>query len=154
MFKILTVVEKTIEKGDNIGNPYFVASCKEANPFITKIVKVAIFPEKDDEVTIKEWRDYIASGKYPAVMLKRFVIGDTSVNPNATPLPPFRLKKNDGTLGADIYTSIVVTLLVDNEGVPYKSPINTAKRIISQQGEWVGVSEPEEVSAHVDPLAT
>lgn len=134
-FKVIGITEKVIEKGENKGKPYFIVEFKQSSMYNTKVSRAALFPEAD--VEIERYRTAIAEGKFEPINARRYMVGDTSVNPNEKPLPTFKLRDREGKLMDTEYNSMAVTCILDDDGIPLMSPRNIALRIIDTRGEYV-----------------
>jgi hypothetical protein len=150
-YVVLGVTKHEIKEGDRKGEPYFNVECKEADPMVTRTIKFPILPTS--EIVIEWWEETAAqfeagnNSRLKTVNVGRFIIGDPSVNPNDTPLPPFQLKNSQTDEFGAVSTSMTVHVLLDSEGKPRLSPRKEALRIIERIGRFVDShvsAEPDE----------
>ena len=150
-YDVLAVIRKEIAGGDNKGKVYFNVEAKDPDPMVTRSINFPVFPDSD---AVMEWWEETAAkfeagdkSRLKSINAGRFSVGDTDINPNSLPLPPFQLKNSrSGGFGA-VSTSMTVHVLLDSEGKPRLSPRKEAMRIISNIGRFVDSNTSPEPQA-------
>ena len=141
--KIISVEKSTVPAGKrNAGQVFYRINCfvgsmlnpRQAQRFVFLTGNAVI----DKEVT-DYWDGVIASKAFPAIDLRYVTVGDRESNPNAIPLPQYRTKNDDGTVGNSVHTTMQV-LMQYEDGKMIGSPRSQAMRIIESLCELVTVS--------------
>ena len=155
--QILSVEKQTIPAGkEGAGQPYYIQHCLVGSMQNPHSAKRCIFMTGNaaiDKKIVEYWDEVIKTGNFPPIDLRYVSVGDSDVNPNSKPLPPYRTKKRDGSISREVYTAMRV-LVQYEDGVMIDSPRNTAIRIINTLCEPVVMSEssPEMAEGTPNPL--
>lgn len=154
--KIIAVTKAVVPAGKrNAGQPYYVLDCFVGTMLRPGQAKACIFQTGNkviDAEIAAYWDGIIASKEYPPIDLRYVVVGDRESNPNAIPLPPYRVKNSDGTVGNTVHTTMRV-LMQFEDGRMEGSPRNQALRIIETMCEPVIMSEMAPASDGNEPPA-
>ena len=160
--KLIAVEKLSIKKGENIGKPYFVLLYLGGTllkPVLYKDTLIPLFNNQmlaqlqlaECERLLAEYNAAKLAGKQyegAIINIKQFIVGDTSINPNERPLPPFRyIDTTTGQVRPEVHTTMKVTVAVTEDGSYEIGPRQKAERIISQICELVP-TEPFDADAH------
>ena len=163
MKAIIRAIEKnSIKKGEDMGKPYYTLICTVGPMHRLEEIKVVVVPS-GTESTKKMVRDYYeglaakatadAAANLGEINVRRYIVGDRSVNPNTELLPPYHVKDRKGEFTATVHTSMGVWVELDEEGNPVQSPYAKAMRIIDQICKRAEVATETVTLNAPDPLA-
>ena len=142
--KIIAVRKETVPANkQHAGETFYKIECFVGSMLNPRAATTCVFltgkPAIDKTIT-DYWDEAIKTGVFQDIDLRYVVVGDREVNPNAIPLPPYRVKRPDGTVLPTVHTSMQVLMQFEN-GLPVGSPRNTAIRIIETMCEPVIMSD-------------
>lgn len=156
--RIIAVKKETVPAGKlHAGEPFYKIECFVGSMMNPRAATTCVFltgKPAIDKVITDYWDEAIKTGVFQDIDLRYVVVGDREVNPSAIPLPPYRVKRSDGTVLPSVHTSMQVLMQFEN-GAPVGSPRNTAIRIIETMCEPVVMSQasPEMAEGTPNPLA-
>ena len=122
MRAIIRMIEKnSIKKGEDMGKPYYTLVCTVGPMHRLEEIKVVVIPN-GAESTRKMVVDYYegliakaavdtAAGKpadFGEIQVRRYIVGDRSVNPNTELLPPYHVKNRAGEFTHTIHTLLSI----------------------------------------------
>ena len=155
--KIIAAEKKTVPPGKrNAGQAYYLLTCFVGSMMRARASQACVFLTGNaviDAEIQKYWDNVIATKAYPEIDLRYVIVGDREVNPNADPLPAYRVREDDGTVLPGVHTTMKV-LVQFEDGKPVDSPRNVAMRIIETRCEKVEMSRvaPEMEEGMPNPL--
>ena len=167
MKAIIRSVEKnSIKKGEDMGKPYYTLVCTVGPMHRLEEIKVVVIPngaESTRKMVVDYYEGLIAKAAAMAtegkvadlgeIQVRRYIVGDRSVNPNTELLPPYHVKDRKGDFTATVHTSMGVWVELDEEGNPVQSPFAKALRIIDQICKRAEVATEAVTLNAPDPLA-
>ena len=167
MKAIIRMIEKnSIKKGDDMGKPYYTLICTVGPMHRLEEIKVVVIPngaESTKKMVVDYYEGLIAKATADAaagqpanlgeIQVRRYIVGDRSVNPNTELLPPYHVKDRKGEFTATVHTSMGVWVELDEEGNPVQSPYAKALRIIDQICKRAEIATEAPTLSAPDPLA-
>ena len=167
MKAIIRAIEKnSIKKGEDMGKPYYTLVCTVGPMHRLEEIKVVVIPngaESTRRMIIDYYEGLIAKAAAMAtegkvadlgeIQVRRYIVGDRSVNPHTELLPPYHVKNRAGEFTATVHTSMGVWVELDEEGNPVQSPYAKALRIIDQICKRAEVATEAVTPNAPDPLA-
>ena len=154
--KILAITKKTIPAGKtNAGQVYYELDCFVGSMTNPRAAKRCVFMTGNaaiDKMVCEHYDAIIANDVMPTIDLRYVVVGDRENNPQAVPLPPFRVKSRNGEVMPAIHTSMQVLMEFEN-GLMLGSARNQALRMIESLCVPVQFSEVSPVVDDHDPLS-
>ena len=167
MKAIIRMVEKNlIKKGEDMGKPYYTLICTIGPIHRLEEIKVVVIPngaESTRKMVVDYYEGLIVKAAAMAtegkvadlgeIQVRRYIVGDRSVNPNTELLPPYHVKNRAGEFTPTIHTSMGVWVELDEEGNPVQSPYAKALRIIDQICKRAEVATETVTLNAPDPLA-
>ena len=155
--RIIAVKKETVPAGkQHAGETFYKLECFVGSMMNPRAATACVFltgKPAIDKVISDYWDEAIKTGVFQDIDMRYVVVGDREVNPNAIPLPPYRVKRPDGTVLPAVHTSMQV-LMQFEDGKPVGSPRNAAIRIIETMCEPVVMSQssPEMAEGTPNPL--
>ena len=167
MRAVIRMIEKnSIKKGEDMGKPYYTLICTVGPMHRLEEIKVVVIPngaESTRKMVVDYYEGLIAKAAAMAtegkvadlgeIQVRRYIVGDRSVNPNTELLPPYHVKNRAGEFTPTIHTSMGVWVELDEEGNPVQSPFAKALRIIDQICKRAEVATETVTLNAPDPLA-
>lgn len=167
MRAVIRMIEKnSIKKGEDMGKPYYTLICTVGPMHRLEEIKVVVIPngaESTRKMVVDYYEGLIAKAAAMAtegkvadlgeIQVRRYIVGDRSVNPNTELLPPYHVKNRAGEFTSTVHTSMGVWVELDEEGNPVQSPYAKALRIIDQICKRAEVATETVTLNTPDPLA-
>lgn len=165
--KVISIEKKQIKKGTHIGKDYYIHVAVVGKLRDQQAIKIVIVPRYEDaliskmvveeeELLLAAYNAAKAAGQPyngEIINVKKFIVGDLTLNPNGRPLPAYNVKKSDGTWSDVVHNSMSVYIELDEDGTPKESPEAKALRIIDSICRRVEVSSAAPTLDAPDPLA-